>query len=132
MSNDTIASIMNTQFSSIPSSMLIVEASKELIKNETLGAVVLDDEGKLLGWLSEQECLQVTVQVAYHNQRVASASDVMSKEVLTVLPTDSILSIAEKMITDKPKNYPVVNEAGKVLGIVTRRQVLTYLLTQTK
>ncbi|MCJ8312001.1 MAG: CBS domain-containing protein [Pseudomonadales bacterium] len=132
MSNDTIASIMNTQFSSIPSTMLIVEASKELIKNESLGAVVLDDDGKLLGWLSEQECLQVTIQVAYHNQRVASAADIMSKDVLTVAPSDSILTIAEKMITDKPKNYPVVDESGKVVGIVTRRQVLTYLLTQTK
>jgi len=132
MSDNTISSIMNTQFTAIPTEMLVVEASKELIKNESLGTVVLDDSGKLLGWISEQECLKVTIQVAYHNQRVASVEDIMAKEVLTVSPDQTILSIAEQMITDKPKNYPVVDEAGKVVGIVTRRQVLTYLLTQAK
>ena len=132
MNNETISSIMNTKFASISSSALVIEAAKALVQNETLGAVVLDVDGKLLGWISEQECLQVTIQVAYHNQRVATVEDIMSKDVLTVSASQSILSIAEKMITDKPKNYPVVDDSGKVVGIVTRRQVLKYLLTQIK
>ncbi|BCE02421.1 CBS domain-containing protein [Marinicellulosiphila megalodicopiae] len=132
MQNDTISSIMNTKFASIPSSMLVVEASKELIKSEALGGVVLDDDGKLQGWISEQDCLQVIIQVAYHNQRVAGVSDIMKTDVLSVSPDQTILSIAEKMSGPQPKNYPVVDQNGNVVGIVTRREVIKYLLAHTK
>ncbi len=132
MSEITIKDIMNTDFAQIRESMLVVEASSELIKKEVLGGPVVDKDRKLLGWISEQECLQVTTQVVYHNQRIAMVKDIMRTDVLTMSADQSILSVAEKMMTNLPKNYPVVDDENKVIGVINRRRVLKYLLSMIK
>jgi CBS domain-containing protein len=128
MSDLVIKDIMNVDFAKVDESMPVVEASIELIRKEALGGPVVDKENNLLGWISEQECLKVTTQVAYHNERVATVKDIMRSDVLTVEAGQSVLSLAEKMIGTQPKNYPVVDEANKVVGVITRRRVLKSML----
>jgi len=129
MNDTTIKDIMNVDFAQVNAATPVVEASIELIKKEALGGPVVDNENKLLGWISEQECLQVTTQVAYHNQRVATVKDIMREDVLTVKADQSILSLAEKMMGAQPKNYPVIDEDNKVVGVITRRRVLKSMLS---
>ena len=129
MNDIKIKDIMSTDFANIDVSSPVVEASMELIRKEALGGPVVDAERKLLGWISEQECLQVTTQVAYHNQRVATVKDIMRDDVLTVSCEQTVLSLAEKMMGNLPKNYPVVDESGKLVGVVTRRRVLKSILS---
>jgi len=123
-----VKDFMNTNFAKISVDMPVITASIELIKKEALGGPIVDHENKLLGWISEQECLQVTTQFAYHNQRVALVKDIMRDDVLSIKMDQSIFSLAEKMIGTQPKNYPVVNEENKVIGVITRRRVLKALL----
>lgn len=123
----TVKDFMNVNFAKINDGMPVITASIELIKKEALGGPVVDKENKLLGWISEQECLQVTTQFAYHNQRVALVKDIMREDVLSIKADQSIFSLAEKMIGTQPKNYPVVDD-NKVIGVITRRQVLKALL----
>lgn len=122
-----IADCMNTDFAVIRPEMTVVEASALLIKKESLGAPVIDEKGFLVGWISESECLQVALQVIYYNQRVATVVDVMRTEVLSVTLGDDPLSLAEQMLVQKPKVYPVVDAGNKVLGVVTRRRILKML-----
>lgn len=123
-----VKDFMNVDFARINEDMPVITASIELIKKEALGGPVVDKENKLLGWISEQECLQVTTQFAYHNERVALVKDIMRKDVLSIKADQSIFSLAEKMTGIKPKNYPVVDNNNKVLGVITRRRVLKALL----
>jgi len=123
-----VKDFMNTNFARINIDMPVITASIELIKKEALGGPVIDKENKLLGWISEQECLQVTTQYAYHNHRVALVKDIMKEDVLTIKMNQSIFSLAEKMIGAQPKNYPVVDDNNKVIGVITRRRVLKALL----
>jgi CBS domain-containing protein len=53
----------------------------------------------------------------------------MRSDVLTVSPEDSIIELAEVMSGQKPKIYPVVNN-GQLVGVITRRDVLTAISTQ--
>ena len=100
----------------------------ELIKKEVLGGPVVDNNNQLLGWISEQECLQVITKVVYHNERGATVNDIMQVDVLTVAEDQSVLSLAEKMNSAQPKNYPVVDHSNKVIGVITRRRVLESML----
>lgn len=68
----TIADCMCRKFADIHPDMPVVEASGRLIKQEMFGGPVVDDEGRLVGWISERECLRAAMQVVYHNQRVAA------------------------------------------------------------
>jgi len=128
MKDMIVKNFMNVNFAKISDDMPVITASIELIKKEALGGPVVDKENQLLGWISEQECLQVTTQYAYHNHRVALVKDIMREDVLSVKADQSILSLAEKMIGTQPKNYPVVDDNNKVIGVITRRQILKALL----
>ncbi|WP_372742459.1 CBS domain-containing protein [Neptunomonas sp.] len=121
---------MNTKFALIKPYMPVVEACGELIKKEMLGGPVINDDGELMGWISEQECLQVIMQVVYHNQRVATVQDIMRTDVLSITPNDEFMTIAEQMLQQKPKSYPVVDSNNKVIGVVNRRHILNMLLKQ--
>ncbi|QLC77540.1 CBS domain-containing protein [Pseudomonas sp. LPB0260] len=121
---------MSKDFALIHPEMPVVAASAKLMKHAMLGGPVVDGEGLLLGWISEQECLQVSIQVVYHNQRVATVRDIMRTDVLCVKLDDDPLELAQQMLGDKPKSYPVVDARRKVLGVVTRRHVLNLLIDQ--
>ena len=127
MDSVSIKDLMCTRFARIHPEMPVVEASSNLIKLDMLGSPVTDGDGTLVGWISERECLQAALQVVYHNQRVATVKDVMQSEVLTVSLTDDVLSLAQQMLAAKPKIYPVVDTANKVVGVISRRHILNML-----
>lgn len=127
MDSVSIKDLMSTRFATIHPEMPVVEASSNLIKLEILGSPVIDDAGALVGWISERECLQAALQVVYHNQRVATVKDLMQSEVLTVSLEDDVLSLAQQMLNAKPKIYPVVDSANKVVGVISRRHILNML-----
>jgi len=127
MDSVSIKDLMSTRFATIHPEMPVVEASSNLIKLEMLGSPVIDDAGTLVGWISERECLQAALQVVYHNQRVATVKDLMQSEVLTVSLEDDVLSLAQQMLNAKPKIYPVVDSANKVVGVISRRHILNML-----
>lgn len=123
-----VKDFMYANFAKISIDMPVITASIELIQKEALGGPVVDHENKLLGWISEQECLHVTTQFAYHNQRVALVKDIMRTDVLSIRADQSIFSLAEKMKDSQPKNYPVIDDRNRVIGVITRRRVLKALL----
>ena len=123
----SISECMTTDFVKIKPNMPVAAASAKLIKKVLLGGPVIDDGGKLVGWISDQECLKATLQVVYHNTRVAIVNDVMQHEVITINLDSDPLEVAQQMLQAKPKNYPVIDKAGKVVGILTRRHILIML-----
>lgn len=127
MISANVAECMSKDFAKITPAMMVAEASASLIKKALIGGPVVDEAGKLVGWISEQECLQVTIQVVYHNTRVATVKDVMRTDVVTVGLNQDLLALAEQMLDAKPKSYPVLDEDGKVVGVITRRHILNML-----
>lgn len=127
MNTAAIADYMTKDFASIGADMPVVEAARQLMRYPILGGPVTDAQGLLLGWISEQECLQVAIQVAYYNQRVATVRDIMRTDVLSVTAAMDAVALAQQMLGDKPKSYPVVDAGGKVIGVITRRHILKLL-----
>ncbi|PAU62412.1 CBS domain-containing protein [Pseudomonas indica] len=127
MNTASIADFMTKDFATIRPDMPVVQAARRLARYRILGGPVVDTEGRLLGWISEQECLQVAIQVAYYNQRVATVRDIMRTDVLSVTPETDPMTLAQQMLGDKPKSYPVVEAGGKVIGVITRRHILKLL-----
>lgn len=123
-----IESCMSKSFATIKPGMPVAEASRHLITKPLFGGPVVNDDGTLAGWVSEQDCLKVTIQVVYLNQRVATVSEIMSKDVLTVKAEDDLLTVAQQMLEAKPKSYPVINQQNKVIGVITRRHILDELV----
>ena len=57
-----------------------------LLKHRISGMPVVDESGKLLGMLSERDCLKTLLDAQYHNMPTAPVRDLMSTELKTISP----------------------------------------------
>ncbi len=101
----------------------VVEAMDVFLKNSISGAPVVDEDGNLVGILSEVDLMQVIVQDSYYDESVGIVGDYMRTEVDTVDPEMDIYTLAEKFIKEHRRRYPVQHE-GRLVGQISRRDVL--------
>ena len=98
-----------------------------LLNHSLTGAPVIDDQNIVIGFVSEQDCIKEMLHSTFFCEEPSSVTDIMHHGVLTVTPETSILEVAETMLQNKPKKYPVVRN-GKLLGMISRRQILQALM----
>ncbi len=104
----------------------VLDAVHLLLKHEMTGAPVIDHFGKVVGFLSERDCIKVALSSSYHEQRGGRVSDFMTRQVITVEGDANISDIAELFVTKPFRCYPVVSES-KLVGQISRRHVLQAL-----
>ncbi|CAG9296691.1 CBS domain-containing protein [Celerinatantimonas diazotrophica] len=107
----------------------LTEVVNELMQHNQIGGPVCDAQLHVVGWISEQDCVHRLLDDTYHCESVSLVDDVMRKDVLTVDPQMSIVELAQMITGQKPKMYPVV-EQDKLIGIITRREVLKAISAQ--
>ncbi|MBU2885099.1 CBS domain-containing protein [Gilvimarinus agarilyticus] len=105
----------------------LLQAVHKLLAAKATGAPVVDEQRKVVGFVSEQDCIKEILQGAFYCEDPPSVASVMSTEVLSVKPDQSIVEVAEFIIKQKPKIYPVISE-DKLIGVMSRRDVLSALL----
>jgi len=104
--------------------MVVEEASMRFLKTKQIGGPVIDDKHQLVGFLSESDVLKKMLESSYYAEHIANVSDLMRSDVLSVKPYDSIVELAQSMLGNKPKVYPVVDDDGNLLGTICRNDVL--------
>ena len=105
----------------------ILEVIKILEEHHLSGAPVVDQEQRLIGFISEYDCLKTLLKTSYHCDQPALACDVMNHQLVTVAPSDSVVDLAIAMLDKKPEMYPVV-EGDKLVGVIARQDVLHALM----
>lgn len=115
----------------LPLNTNTTEVVTQLLKSGLTGLPVVDENKRVVGFISEQDCIKEMLNDAFFCDEPPSVSQLMTREVLTVSPTNSIVEIAQRMLHEKPKSYPVVSD-GKLVGLITRRHVLQALVDNDK
>ena len=100
----------------------ILEAAHTLIANDIAGAPVLDEHGRLVGMLTDRDCMKVAMQGDYHGEPAGLVNDYMSDNPQWVGPEQSILTLADLFINSRFHRYPVLDN-GRLVGIISRRDV---------
>lgn len=102
----------------------LFEAINALVDNGITGAPVIDSGGKLVGLLSEADCLRAILTLTYHEEEMGGVvGDYMVEEVHTVNYDADIIAVAEEFINNGRRRLPVVQD-GKVIGQISRRDIL--------
>lgn len=129
----TVRSYMATQLVTFSPDTQIMDAMHALLEHRITGAPVIDDRGQLVGILSEHDCIKSALNACYHGELGGRVESVMSRDVQTVEPDQSILEVAERLIGSPFRRF-VVMERNRVVGQISRRDVLKALdhLCQTK
>ena len=106
---------------------------------------VLDDDGKVIGVVSEADMLTKEAMVsasgtggvlpgrisgALHHKELSkagaiTAAELMNKPPVTITPDEPVTSAARLMYHCKVKRLPVVTEDGHLAGIISRADVLS-------
>lgn len=96
-----------------------------IIDKKISGAPVLDQSGKLVGIISEKDCLRIIVDQAYHNLPYNSpkVSDYMTKNVKTLSTTSDVVEAASVFLNTAVRRMPVI-EGGTLVGQISRRDIL--------
>ena len=96
-----------------------------IIEKKISGGPVLDENQKLVGIISEKDCLRILVDQAYYNSPLNSpkVSDYMTAKVKTLSHDTNIVGAATEFINSSVRRLPIVND-GVLLGQVSRRDIL--------
>lgn len=57
------------------------------------------------------------------------AKDIMSTDIVTVHPKDSLHQVSRKLAESNTSGAPVVDDIGRVVGIVSEHDIVSYLST---
>ncbi|MEJ2401644.1 MAG: CBS domain-containing protein [Xanthomonadales bacterium] len=114
---------MVTEVVTLHPDMEILRATHILIGSDVSGAPVLDKHGRLVGVLTERDCLKIVLLAGYHGQPGGLVRDYMTHDPVSVTPGDTILELAERFIKEGYRRYPVV-DGGRLVGVISRRDVM--------
>ncbi|MEM7002319.1 MAG: CBS domain-containing protein [Pseudomonadota bacterium] len=123
MQSVKVRDYMATRLVTFHANTNVVAAMATFLEQRISGAPVVDDNGQMIGILSEVDLMQVIVQDSYYDESVGIVRDYMRTEVDTIDPEMDIYTLAEKFVKEHRRRYPVV-EHGRLVGQISRRDVL--------
>ena len=121
-----VRDVMQHQVPTITAHMPLTTAVKTLLEKNLSGLPVVDDQHRVIGFLSEQDCIHALLVSSYHGEGDPEVIDVMVAEPVVVSPADNMVDLAQNLGHGKPKVYPVT-EGGRLVGIISRTQILQKL-----
>lgn len=103
----------------------IIEVIETITKRKISGAPVINDNGEIIGIITEKDCLRLIYDEKYHNlpPNKGNVINYMSKKVVTVDYKTRIDELANMFMNSNFRRYPVLKD-GKMVGIISRRDVL--------
>lgn len=101
----------------------VMAAINLLVKHHISGSPVVDGAGKVVGMLSEMDCMQVGLIAAEDTCVAGPVSQFMKENVISVSPDDSLTQLAQMFLTKPFRRYPVM-EGGRLVGQISRSDVL--------
>ena len=116
----TARDIMTDRVVTIGPDAFLQEAIEVLLAMEVSGLPVVDDQGALIGIISEFALLTTAYDAKTACDQVGRH---MTIDVLTVDVDDPIRRVADQFIVHRVRRVPVL-EKGRLVGVITRRDVL--------
>ncbi len=146
-----VREVMSRQVTSLKPEDNARQALNFLFEKEISGLPVIDTEGRLAGMFTEKEVLsyilpsyiaQVGRFIYEENPKSTKkkilelnnmqVQQIMRKEVVTIGEDATLCEVARIMLTKKARRLPVVDAAGKVVGIVARIDVARAMAREIK
>ena len=105
-----------------------IEKAAQLMYENRIGSVlVVDEDGKLVGIVTERDMIYAIVGGKVGKK--LPVWEIMTENPITTTPDELLVDAIEKMKDAKIRHLPVVDEKGKPVGMLSMRDVLDYLLT---
>ncbi len=96
-----------------------------LVEKNISGGPVTDENGKLIGIISEGDCLKQVVRGKYTNtpELIGKVRDYMTPDPVTIGPDENIMTVAKLFLKLRLRRFPVL-DGDKLVGQISQRDVM--------
>jgi CBS domain-containing protein len=109
----------------------LVQVAKLLSDTHIALAVVCDSDGAMVGVITETDIVRQIGRCG-EGACTTAAADVMTRDVTSCRPTDSLLDVLSLMEQRGFVHVPVIDEKSKPVGVVNARDALRALMAEEK
>ena len=105
------------------------EVVDTLMRYKISGGPVVNNDGELVGVISEGDCLKEVVKGKYDNMPIFTGlvAEHMAQNVVTVCPDLNIFEAAKMFLEKRLRRFPVVS-GGKLIGQISQKDVMKAVL----
>jgi predicted transcriptional regulator len=122
----SVADYMATELVSFGPNDDIIAAMRTLLERHLSGAPVLDSGGRVIGILSQKDCLEIVYNTAYHKDWGGQVEQYMNRQVEHIEADCSVLEAAEKFLHSSYRRFPVMRD-GQLVGQISRHDIMRAL-----
>jgi len=117
---------MTTDVIWVKKEISIYEAGNLLLENEITGMPVVEEDMTLVGVVTEKDILDL-----FHSddsEKNKTVEDFMTRPAVSYKENDSFETICNFMLVNYFRRIPVISKKGKLVGIISRPDVLRLIL----
>ena len=123
-SNAKARDIMSRPVLVLNDNTTIGEAVDLMLKYDEWYAPVVDEDGRALAVFGLEHAIQRMLDENPEFLESIRLADIMTRDVETVSADDFVSSVWEKMVERRYAGFPVVDEKGRLVGIITQYDIL--------
>jgi acetoin utilization protein AcuB len=113
--------------------------ASQIMKENNVRRLPVMHKGKLVGMVTDRDIKEASPSMAttldvhelYYLLSELRVKDIMSKDVFTIGPEETVEKAAVKMMEHRISGLPVVNDKGKVVGVITQGDIFKVLVSLT-
>ena len=106
----------------------IYEALELLRKNDITGMPVIEDDMTLVGVITEKDVLKLFFTEGYSQNKTVDFF--MTRPAVSFGEDESLESVCDFLMAKYFRRVPVVSTKGKLVGIISRPDIIDYILVQ--
>ena len=121
----TVRDYMTRELITFRPDQSVEEVIDLLIKHRISGGPVVDEDGKLVGVISEGDCIKHLSESRYFNMPMeeGTVSGRMIHNVETIDGNMNIFDAANKFLTARRRRFPIL-EDGRLVGQISQKDIL--------
>lgn len=119
----TAADLMQRRLTTVSPEAKIEDAVRLLLAKGYAAAPVVDDAGRLVGLVSEHDCLRVLREAVAEAWPAGRVRDHMTTALETVRPEEDVLALSTRFSEGRHRRL-LVTEHGRLLGLIARRDLM--------